>query len=42
MVETKYQQRHSAKTGSRGGLQPENLPAVMADSAVGEAKDTNN
>ncbi|HSF72252.1 MAG TPA: hypothetical protein VLA84_00445 [Microcoleus sp.] len=42
MIETKYQQRHSAKTGSSGGLQPENLPAVMADSAVGDPKDTNN
>ncbi|MEG5002154.1 hypothetical protein QUB17_00655 [Microcoleus sp. B5-C4] len=42
MIETKYQQRHSAKTGSSGELQPEHLPAVRADSAVGEPKDTNN
>ncbi|MEG4442130.1 hypothetical protein QUB49_10185 [Microcoleus sp. AT9_B4] len=42
MVETQYQQRHSGKTGYRGGLQPENLPAVRADSAVVQPKDTNN
>ncbi|MEG4170733.1 MULTISPECIES: hypothetical protein [unclassified Microcoleus] len=42
MLETQYQQRHSAQTGYRGGLQPENLPAVRADSAVAELKDTNN
>ncbi|MEG5037089.1 hypothetical protein QUB44_29450 [Microcoleus sp. AT3-D2] len=42
MLETQYQQRHSAKTGYHGGLQPENLPAIRADSAVGESKDTNN